>query len=103
MDKLLEVEDSLGRIRDDDRDPKEAGSGPRTIDCDLVWIEGESHVGAKLTLPHPRLGERDYVIVPMEDLMHDPERFLAHAGVRVAPREERVGHVTAELGEVVWE
>ena len=35
--------------------------------------------------------------------MHDPERFLAHGGVSVSPREERVGHVTADLGEVAWE
>ena len=103
MGKLLEVEDELGRIREKDRDPKKPGSGPRTIDCDLMWVEGESHAGSRLTLPHPRLGERDYVIVPMEDLMHSPERFLAHAGVEVAPREQRVGHVTAELGEVSWE
>ena len=103
MGKLLEVEDELGRIREKGRDPKKPGSGPRTIDCDLVWVEGERHAGSRLTLPHPRLGERDYVIVPMEDLMHSPERFFAHAGVDVAPREERVGHVTSDLGEVAWE
>ncbi|OUP37886.1 dihydropteroate synthase [Olsenella sp. An188] len=117
MGKLLEVEDELGRIRPKDdargageksaakaaRGPKEPGSGPRTIDCDLMWVEGERHAGARLTLPHPRLGERDYVLVPMEDLMHDPERFLAHAGVPVVARDERVGHVTADLGEIAWE
>ncbi len=119
MDKLLEVENGLGRIREkaegDEKDteaeksveaariPKKPGTGPRTIDCDLVWVEGERHAGARLTLPHPRAGERDYVIVPMEDLMHAPERFLAHGGVPVTPREERVGHVTADLGEVTWE
>ena len=40
---------------------------------------------------------------PMEDLMHDPKRFLTHAGVSVLPREERVGQVTADLGEIAWE
>ena len=118
MGKLLEVENKLGRIREKEeaekgadtekdavsgRITKKPGTGPRTIDCDLVWVEGERHAGSRLTLPHPRLGERDYVIVPMEDLMHAPERFLAHAGVEVLPREERVGHVTADLGEVAWE
>lgn len=105
MDRLLAVEDELGRVRDDSEkgSPARAGSGPRTIDCDLAWVEGERHAGSRLTLPHPRLGERDFVLVPMEDLMHNPERFLAHAGVEVAPREQRVGHVTAELGEVSWE
>ena len=103
MDKLIEVEDALGRMREKNRDPRKPGSGPRIIDCDLIWVEGERHAGRRLCLPHLRIGERDYVIVPMEDLMHAPERFLAHAGVEVVPRDERVGHVTADLGEIAWE
>ncbi|MBP3894001.1 MAG: dihydropteroate synthase [Atopobiaceae bacterium] len=99
MDKLLDVEDQLDRVRN----PETAGHGPRTIDCDLAWIEDEVHAGPKLTLPHPRLGERDYVLVPMEDLMHDPVRFLSHAGVEVLPPEERVGQVIGELGVIEWE
>ena len=99
MDKLLEVEKALNRIRK----PGEEGHGPRTIDCDLLWIEGEQHVGKHLTLPHPRMGERDYVLVPMEDLMHDPVRFFSHGGVKIEPTEKRGGHVTADLGEITWE
>ncbi len=99
IDALLDVEKKLGRTRTAGQE----GHGPRTIDCDLLWMEGESHAGRKLALPHPRLGERDFVIVPMEDLMHDPERFLAHAGISVLPREQRVGLVRADLGELAWE
>lgn len=99
IDKLLSVEEQLDRIRR----PGEEGSGPRTIDCDLVWFEGEVHSGKRLTLPHPRAGERDYVLMPMEDLMHDPVRFLSHGGVTVLPPEERVGTVTDELGVIEWE
>ena len=102
MDHLRKVEDKLGRKREADRDPKKPGRASRTIDCDLMWVEGETHQGRALTLPHPRLGERDYVIVPMEDLMHNPSRFLEHGGVKVLPREERVGAVTADLGEIEW-
>ena len=99
VDALMDVENKLQRIRD----PRLAGHGPRTIDCDLCWIEDEQHAGAKLTLPHPHLGERDYVLVPMEDLMHDPARFLIHAGVPVYAPHDRVGHVVAELGELDWQ
>lgn len=99
MERLLEVEDKLDRVRS----AETAGHGPRTIDCDLVWVEDEIHAGPKLTLPHPRLGERDFVLVPMEDLMHDPVRFLSHGGVYVYPPEQRVGHVTSELGVIEWE
>ena len=66
-------------------------------------MEGEIHAGRRLRLPHPKLGERDYILVPMEDLMHDPVRFLSHAGVHIAPQEERVGIVLADLGEVKWQ
>jgi len=99
MDKLLDVENQLDRVRS----AETAGFGPRTIDCDLVWVEDEIHAGPKLTLPHPRLGERDYVLVPMEDLMHDPVRFLSHDGVEVLPPEDRVGEVLGELGVIEWE
>lgn len=99
MDALLDVENQLGR----ERIPGEEGHGPRTIDCDLAWMEGETHAGRRLTLPHAGLGERDFVLIPMEDLMHDPVRFLAHAGVKVLPREERVGLVREDLGEIAWE
>ena len=99
---LLKVEEQLGRKRDGQRDPKKPGHEARIIDCDLVWVEGETHAGARLTLPHPRLGERDYVLVPMEDLMHNPTRFFQHVGVEVKPREERVGAVTSDLGEIEW-
>ena len=99
LDALLKVEDQLGRVRK----PGEEGHGPRTIDCDLAWMEGETHAGKRLTLPHPHLGERDFVLVPMEDLMHDPVRFLAHSGVAVAEPEDRVGRVRKDLGEVPWQ
>ncbi len=99
LGQLLAVEDALGR----ERDPGQAGHGPRTIDCDLAWVEDEAHAGRRLTLPHPGLGERDFVLVPMEDLMHDPVRFLRHSGVNVVDPDDRVGHVMADLGEIVWE
>ena len=99
LDALMGVEKQLGRKRV----PGQEGHGPRTIDCDLLWMEGETHAGRKLTLPHPLLGERDFVLVPMEDLMHDPARFLTHAGISIKPREERVGLVRADLGEISWE
>ena len=99
LDSLLEVENQLGRQRPVGMD----GHGPRTIDCDLVWMEGETHAGSRLSLPHPGLGERDFVLVPMEDLMHDPKRFLTHSGVTVVPDEERVGRIRSDLGEVTWQ
>lgn len=99
LDDLLAIETELGRMRI----PGQEGHGPRTIDCDLVWMEGETHAGRRLTLPHRGLGERDFVLVPMADLQHDPVRFLSHEGVEVVPEDERVGRVLSDLGEVSWQ
>ena len=99
LDQLLAVEDQLDRVRD----PATLGHGPRTIDCDLVWMEGETHAGRKLTLPHKGLHERDFVLVPMEDLQHNPARFLAHQGVEVVPEDQRLGRIIADLGEIPWQ
>lgn len=99
VDKLLDIETKLGRTRVEGA----TKPGPRTIDLDLCWYEGEEHAGRKLTLPLKGLGERDYVLVPMEDLMHDPVRFLKHSGVDVVAPEKRVGRMKGELGVLGWE
>lgn len=94
LDELGKVELQLGR----DRSGKAKANGPRPIDCDLIWMDNEVHGGDKLRLPHPGLGERDFVLVPLEDLMHNPARFFRYEGIDVKEPEDRVGHVVAELG-----
>lgn len=94
LDELGKVELQLGR----DRSGKAKANGPRPIDCDLLWMDNEVHGGNKLRLPHPGLGERDFVLVPLEDLMHNPARFFRYEGIDVKEPEDRVGHVVAELG-----
>lgn len=94
LDELGKVELQLGR----DRSGKAKANGPRPIDCDLLWMDNEIHGGNKLRLPHPGLGERDFVLVPLEDLMHNPARFFRYEGIDVKEPEDRMGHVVAELG-----
>ena len=96
LDELMKIEAELGR----DRSKKAKVNGPRTIDLDLLWMDGEIHGGKKLRLPHPLIGERDFVLVPLEDLMHDPARFFRYNGVEVKEPEDRVGHIVGELGRM---
>ena len=96
LDELMKIEAELGR----DRSKKAKANGPRTIDLDLLWMDGENHGGKKLRLPHPLIGERDFVLVPLEDLMHDPARFFRYNGVEVKEPEDRVGHIVGELGRM---
>lgn len=45
--------------------------GPRTLDADVLWVEGEQVDEADLTVPHPRLWERRFVLAPLADLAPD--------------------------------
>ena len=61
LERILNIEKSVGRVRESNS-PR---WGPRVIDIDLLaW--GDLHVkNKKLTLPHPRIIERDFVLKPL--------------------------------------
>ena len=42
--------------------------GPRTLDVDVLWIDGETVDEEDLHVPHPRMLERAFVMVPLADL-----------------------------------
>ena len=67
LDALLEKERMLGRVRD-----ASDHFGPRVIDMDLLLFGGEVREGDEhLILPHPRLAERAFVLVPMLEIAPD--------------------------------
>jgi 2-amino-4-hydroxy-6-hydroxymethyldihydropteridine diphosphokinase len=45
--------------------------GPRTLDVDVLWVDGETVDEHDLTVPHPRMTERAFVILPLRDLAPD--------------------------------
>lgn len=45
--------------------------GPRTLDIDLLDYAGELFAGPELILPHPRLAERAFVLVPLAEVAPD--------------------------------
>ena len=55
------IEDRLGRIR-------EKKNGPRTCDLDILDYQGYVSDLEVLTLPHPLLTERDFVVKPLQNL-----------------------------------
>jgi len=61
LGRLLSVENGLGRVRSE-------RWGPRTIDLDLLLYGGERVDEAGLSVPHPRLHERRFVLEPLADL-----------------------------------
>jgi 2-amino-4-hydroxy-6-hydroxymethyldihydropteridine diphosphokinase len=62
--RLLRIEFSLGRTR-------EKQWGPRTIDLDLLVFDHECRQTEFLTLPHPRLHQRLFVLAPLGELAPD--------------------------------
>ena len=68
LDRLLAVERALGRERSGPR------FGPRTIDLDLLLYGAETVEEPGLTVPHPRLAERRFVLEPLVEL--DPQLVL---------------------------
>ncbi len=45
--------------------------GPRTLDVDVLWVDGEIVDDPDLQVPHPRLWERRFVLAPLADLAPD--------------------------------
>jgi len=62
MARLLRIEYALGRIRN-------VRMGPRTIDLDLLICKNQRLETEFLTLPHPRMHNRRFVLVPLNELV----------------------------------
>jgi 2-amino-4-hydroxy-6-hydroxymethyldihydropteridine diphosphokinase len=76
LDRLLEIEHELGRTREGPR------YGPRTIDLDLLLYGDEVVDEPGLTVPHPRLHERLFVLEPLFEL--DPGLVVPGRGTVAA-------------------
>jgi 2-amino-4-hydroxy-6-hydroxymethyldihydropteridine diphosphokinase len=69
--RLRAVEKSLGRVR-------RSRWGPRTIDLDLLLWDDLSMSTPSLTIPHPRMAERRFVLAPLAELC--PRRRVPGTG-----------------------
>ncbi|WP_181767277.1 2-amino-4-hydroxy-6-hydroxymethyldihydropteridine diphosphokinase [Streptomyces albidus (ex Kaewkla and Franco 2022)] len=76
------IEEALERVRDEHW-------GPRTIDVDIVAYQGVISDDPRLTLPHPRVHERAFVLVPWHDV--DPAAEVPGHGA-VAELLTGLGH-----------
>jgi len=82
LERLLEIEQAAGRRRGGGR------NAPRTLDLDLLLFGDACIDTPGLTLPHPRLHERAFVLVPLAEIAADLVHPRLH--VRVRDLAERV-------------
>jgi 2-amino-4-hydroxy-6-hydroxymethyldihydropteridine diphosphokinase len=73
----LAPEDLLAALRSLERElgrePARERWGPRRIDLDLLVVGNERRATGSLTLPHPGIAERDFVLYPLADIAPDLE------------------------------
>jgi 2-amino-4-hydroxy-6-hydroxymethyldihydropteridine diphosphokinase len=81
---IKNLEKALGR-------KKTFFGGPRVIDVDILLFNREEFRGKDLRIPHPRLHERTFVLVPLCEI--DPEAF--HPGLKKTARR-----LLEDLGEI---
>ena len=74
----LGIEAGLGRIR-------KVTNGPRVIDIDVLIYKGQERNTQELILPHPRMNERDFVLVPLKDVAQED---------MIASLEEKIRNLT---------
>lgn len=61
LNALLDLEDAAGRTRTQ-------RWGPRVIDLDLLHMQGVTRATTRLTLPHPQIARRPFVLVPLAEV-----------------------------------
>jgi 2-amino-4-hydroxy-6-hydroxymethyldihydropteridine diphosphokinase len=79
LEECRRLEAAAGRVR-------AARWGPRTLDADLLWVDGVAMDDPELTVPHPRWRQRRFVLAPLGELAPDlvDDADLDAAGGRVA-------------------
>ena len=75
LEECRRLEAAAGRVRT-------VRWGPRTLDVDVLWIDGVALDDPELTVPHPRWRERMFVLAPLAELAPDlvSEASLIDAG-----------------------
>ncbi len=71
LEKIHEIESSLGRNRSE-----EIRNGPRSIDIDIEFFGNKKINTENLEIPHPRVKERAFVLIPMLEILKENADFI---------------------------
>ena len=93
LERLLTIERQQGRER-------RVRWGPRTLDLDLLALGERVVTSPRLTLPHPRMMERAFVLAPLCELL--PEWRHPESGERGCAALERLDAAGVRRTELPW-
>ena len=96
LTQLLEIEEFLGRKRSEKN-----GYQSRTIDLDIVFYEDRVVKTDRLTLPHPRMQERNFVLAPLAEIApaieHPESKLTVESLLKTSEDTTSVTKITASL------
>lgn len=87
---LFDIEVDMGREREQDK-------GPRVIDLDLLLFGEEEWNSDEITVPHPGIAERDFVVTPLLEIA---PRIKLPDGTHLRRSDATVGEVLRDLGPI---
>ena len=93
LDFLLDIERQMGRERGE-------RWGPRVIDLDILFYGAKVLNEGGLQIPHPRLHERRFVLIPLRDIAPDLEHPLLNKTVSEILSELPVEEKVVPLSEI---
>lgn len=82
----LGIEAALGRVRT-------FRNAPRVVDIDLLLYEGYTEGTEELTVPHPRMRERAFVLIPLAELFPDGDVLGVPFDKVLSPDVRRIGEL----------
>lgn len=75
-------------------------NGPRVIDLDILLYGDEVIDTSELTVPHPRMHERAFVLVPLKEIAPDCVHPVLHKMIKSLLSELKNGGVVKEWGKI---
>lgn len=93
--KCFETENQMGRVRS-------IKWGPRTIDIDILFYGTQIYQTDSLQIPHPRITERDFVIIPLNEIAPDFVHPASHTTIHLIAAGFDVNRLR-QVGELIIE